>query len=150
VLQARHVDATDEQVGHFVTIIGWAELLIDHHRYNTVDPARDDDSFLIRLTPQHLEAFATEMAKECRVDDGCNPRNGWHTPAAAGSSRFANAAREQNDRRLPGRNIDEIVGGTALVQSPDRRFASLRERDFQDHRQRSRDHPRRSFWGHLR
>ena len=67
--KARHVDAIDEQVGHLVTVIGRLELPIDPHRYNTVDPARDDDPFLIGLTPQHLEAFTTEMAKECRIDD---------------------------------------------------------------------------------
>jgi hypothetical protein len=42
VLHASHVDASDEQVGHLVTIIGRVELPINRYRYNTVDPARDD------------------------------------------------------------------------------------------------------------
>jgi hypothetical protein len=58
-----HVDATDKQVGHLVTIIGRVELPIDRYRYNTVDPARDDDPFLIGLAPQHRDAFATKMTK---------------------------------------------------------------------------------------
>src|SRR5207302_2776396 len=67
MLQARHVDATDEQVGHLVTFIGRVELPIDHHLYKTVDPARDDDPFLIGLAPQYREASTIEMAKECRI-----------------------------------------------------------------------------------
>ena len=69
MLHGSHVDATDKQVGHLVTIIGRVELPTDHYRYNTVDPARDDDPFLIGLAPEHRDAFTTEMAKEGRIDD---------------------------------------------------------------------------------
>jgi hypothetical protein len=50
-------------------LIGRVELPINRYRDNTVDPARDDNSFFIRLAPQHRDAFTTETAKEGRIDD---------------------------------------------------------------------------------
>src|SRR5271156_2725056 len=105
MLHARHVDATDEQVGHLVTFTGRDELPIDRHLYDTVDPARDDDPFLIGLAAQYREAFTIDMAKECRIhnDDVILVTT---PPPARRSSSPKRASRRQSWCRIsrPGKN----------------------------------------------